>query len=377
MTSLAARRTDPQLGLSPSAAIIGRSYSLSLPGVLYHLTTLFLAIGAINGQNNLLFWAFGLALGAILAGGVVSGAALMGVRAERIGIAPATAGELCTIRYAISSTARIFPAMALTVTEPAGKKSPRGVARRIPGEVSHVAPGGRTVTQAAIVPAHRGRLALDRFTVSSSFPFGTLGKLIRFSQPAAVLVRPQKLDLRAGLLDELLRASGQGDMSASGVGSGDEFFGVREYRAGDPLREIAWAPSARTDQLVVRQRSRERGRRVRVQLELAQGVDTAMAEHAIAVAGQIIRDAASRGLAVGLASDSAGISIAPSHASSTIERVLDALAAIELGLVVQPTQHEADRTDSVVWVAVGLDAPAGVAALTGDVLASAAGGATP
>lgn len=382
MTTLATgqRPAAPELSRG-GAKIVGRSYSLTLPGLLYHLTTLFLAIGAINGQNNLLFWAFGLALGAILAGGVVSGSALMAIRAERIGFETATAGEPCTLRYAVSSTARWMPAMALTLTEPPGRltsrkrsanRELRGIQGRLPAEVAHVGPGQRVVTQGGIVPAKRGPLELDRFVVSSSFPFGTLGKLVRISQPATLLVRPRRLALREGLLDGLLRSAGRGSESARGIGQGEELFGVREYRPGDPIREIAWGPSARNEQLVVRQRSSERGSKLRLQLELRPGGDPGEAEQAIAIAGQILRDAAQRGLAVGVTSATAGVMVPAGTGANAVDRALDALAMIDLASLEQADAPEAAAGETVVWIASGVDLPPGAIGLQGASLASAA-----
>jgi uncharacterized protein (DUF58 family) len=45
----------------------------------------------------------------------------------------------------------------------------------------------------------------------------------------------------------------EASVSAPRAGSGMELFGVREYRAGDPLRRIHWRSSARLGELVVRE----------------------------------------------------------------------------------------------------------------------------
>lgn len=42
-------------------------------------------------------------------------------------------------------------------------------------------------------------------------------------------------------------------------GAGSEFYGVREYRAGDPLRHVHWRTTARRGELVVREFERETG----------------------------------------------------------------------------------------------------------------------
>lgn len=369
MTTLPAGAGARAAGGHGTAKIVGRTYSMTWAGALYHLTTVFLAIGAINGQNNLLFWAFGLALGAILAGGIVSGSALMGIRAERLGLEPGEVGRVSPIRYAVSSTGRWIPAMGLSIVEPLGKR-PEGVSERIAGVVAHVPPGGRVVTQGAVVPTRRGVLRLDRFTVSSSFPFGTLGKLVKFSEPAEMLVRPRQIELRAGLLDEVLRSARAGEHTSESVGHGDELFGIREYRPGDPIREVAWGPSARTGELLVRQRSSERGSRLRVQVELSREAGEELNEWAIAVAAQLARDAIERGLLVGLVSGTLGIELMPAAGGKALERMLDALALADASTLGPPAAADGLR-DPVAWVSTIGPGPSGAIDLSGDRLRAA------
>ena len=363
------RSAGSMAGGSGAAQIIARGYSMTWAGALYHITTLFLAIGAINGQNNLLFWAFGLALGAILAGGIVSGMSLMSIRAERLGLEPGEVGQVSPIRYAVSSTGRWMPSMGLSITEPGGKR-PIGVSQRIAGVIAHVPPGGRVVTQGAVVPTRRGVLALDRFVLSSSFPFGTLGKLVRFSQPGSMLVRPGRMELRPGLLDEVLRSARAGEHTTRSVGQGEELYGIREYRPGDPIREVAWGPSARTGDLLIRQRSSERGSRLRIQLELAREAGEPANERAIAVAAQLARDGIERGLMVGLSSGSLGIDITPAGGGKALERMLDALTLADASSLGEPGGVEAGR-DPLAWVSTIGPGPLGAIDLSGEGLLNA------
>ncbi|MEM1412098.1 MAG: DUF58 domain-containing protein, partial [Pseudomonadota bacterium] len=50
-----------------------------------------------------------------------------------------------------------------------------------------------------------------------------------------------------------LPASGDGRAGKARKGSGDQVYGLRNYRSGDPLKHIAWRTSARHDQLYTRQ----------------------------------------------------------------------------------------------------------------------------
>jgi hypothetical protein len=44
--------------------VVSRRYHLHFPGLVYIATTVMLAFGAVQSQNNLLFWAFGIAVAA-------------------------------------------------------------------------------------------------------------------------------------------------------------------------------------------------------------------------------------------------------------------------------------------------------------------------
>ena len=51
---------------------VRRRYRLRFPAYIYMLVTVFIAVGAFNSQNNLLFWAFGLSLAAMVVSGILS-----------------------------------------------------------------------------------------------------------------------------------------------------------------------------------------------------------------------------------------------------------------------------------------------------------------
>lgn len=50
-----------------------------------------------------------------------------------------------------------------------------------------------------------------------------------------------------------LPSAGDGQSGEARKGAGDQVYGLRNYRAGDPLKHIAWRTSARHDQLYTRQ----------------------------------------------------------------------------------------------------------------------------
>ena len=192
-------------GNTTLATIRSRRTAMSIAGVLYSLTTLFLAVGAVNGQNNLLFWAFGLALGGLLVSGVFSGLGLMGLRISRECPGVARVGEPMRIRYHARNANRLLPVFCVTLRESAGaKREDRGQTSAPPTPpIVAFLPSAEarrhSTAEAAALPARRGRLTLELFSASSSFPLGLMRRSIDFEQHG-VLVLPARLRLRAGLI---------------------------------------------------------------------------------------------------------------------------------------------------------------------------------
>lgn len=87
----------------------------------------------------------------------------------------------------------------------------------------------------------RGRLRPQRLLLQSAYPLGLLRcwSWLNLDVEALVYPAPQK-----GLLPVAVSA-GQGDEQKQLRATGDEFAGLKEYRAGDSLKHIAWKHYAR------------------------------------------------------------------------------------------------------------------------------------
>jgi uncharacterized protein (DUF58 family) len=309
--------------------------------------TLLLALGAFNSQNNLLFWAFGFALAVLIVSGVVSGFMLMGVTVRRTGMARVQAGEVAEIRYALTNRNRFWPAFALSIHEHAPSVTPVGLLARLLSRpvtpprpsplgpalafVAHIAPG-QTVTVAASVPAlRRGEVVLTGVVIHSGFPFGLMRKLMRFDQPGSGVVLPRIIPPAQGAL-AAVASPGMAQNPMRRVGPGDEFHSLREYRPGDPLRDIAWRASATRPGLVVRQTSVNAPQRVWIVpvLRSRPGSDEAD-ELAIGHAAGLAVEAERRGLEYALLVPLTGTLITPRRGQGHLDRVLLELALLDLG----------------------------------------------
>ncbi len=321
-----------------------RRYHLGLPGVVFCAITLMLGIGAATGQNNLLFLAFGLALAAIVVSGIISGSMMMGVEVAREAPEQGAVGRPLTLCYTVRNRSRWLPVFALSVEEWERKRSRRGVragwSRLMPPPrtfLMHLGPGQSAHLAATVEPRRRGEATLLVLRVSSSFPFGIFTKATLTVQRATVLILPRVDALRHDVARDLAARAHTGLSSTSITGRGDEFYGVRDYAPGDSMRAIAWKPSARTGDLVVRENSRPTSGSLLVVLNL-NGSGTATGdgpladeqnERAISLAASLAVAANRAGLDVGIAAPDLGVSVAPATSARQSQIVLGALARLD------------------------------------------------
>lgn len=314
---------------------IRRRYHADAPTAVFIVITLLLAAGAVNSQNNLLFLVFGLAVAIIVVSGLLSGAIMMGLRAERESPAIAAVGEPVAIRYRVANASRRMPAFALTIEEQGsakqGARAPRW--QRLLGRpracVLHVGPGKSAEATAVLTPLARGEAHLEGVRISSAFPFGLFRKSIACAHPQSILVHPRLLHLRHEALRELMAGAHIGWRSHNRKGPGEDFFGLRDYRPGDPVRTIAWKRTARTGELVVRDHAAPHAGALVIVLNL-NGADEAANENAISLAGSIAAEALRAGMDVGLEVPSHALRVEPESSARQRTLILSALARIDL-----------------------------------------------
>ncbi len=307
-----------------------RRYHFRYAGLIYIIVTIFVAVGALNSQNNLLFWALGLAMGGLLVSGLISGAALMGVEVERLPTADGAVGRPMRLRYLVHNRNRLLPTFALHVVEraPGRGKRARPTGRSwLGGEphafVAHVGPRQTVPCSATVWPRKRGVGELHKVRVWTTFPFGIVKKSITFTQPASVVVRPAVAPLRAGVLEQSRSRAHAGSASVDSMGLGEEFFGIREYHAGDSLRNIAWKPSARTGALLVIQRSAPAPAKLWVVLRFpAAGRSEDLDERALSLTASVITEAVASHMMVGLLIPGAGVRVAQAGGRRHLDKLM-------------------------------------------------------
>jgi uncharacterized protein (DUF58 family) len=240
--------------------LVSRRYHFHWPGLAYAGTSVVLVIGAINGQNNLLFAIFGMAVGGLIVSGILSGMNLLGISIERIAVVPAGVGEDVLIRYRVRNTSRFLALMGISIEERAGgtlwrpsRSGPGSLTATGAASVSHLGPGREIIVEARLRAVKRGVTRLDEITLSSTFPFGVTRKSVLFSHPGELVVWPR--------IDRSQTQPRRGGESTSAddvpsrprQGHGPDFWSLRDYIPGDDTRSVAWKASARFDRLLVRE----------------------------------------------------------------------------------------------------------------------------
>lgn len=277
-----------------------RRYHFHFPGVLFVAVTIFIAVGAINSQNNLLFAALGLAIGALLVSGVISGSSLMGLRLSRTSMSLARVGEPLTITYHLENKSRLVPAFAIHLHELNPEPVNLLPTHPLRTFVPYIEPRGSAVASIVLTPRARGQLRLSSLRASSTFPFGITKKSVAINSPDEVLVLPAVLPLKPSLIAEVVRPASAGATRTNVPGLGEEFFGVREYVPGDSPRRLSWRITARTGTMVVRQDTSPAPHRLWIVLRDHADAAPEQFERAVALAASLIAQAQRRNVAVGL-----------------------------------------------------------------------------
>ena len=141
----------------------------------------------------------------------------------------------------------------LRLVSPRGTRGPARMNGRV-GEMELSAaaglipPGGASHLE-TVGPLRRGAVGATGWVLETSDLIGLFAQRARAGDSEVALVLPRF----AALSDRPQARELEASVAAPRSGSGNELFGVREYRPGDPLRRIHWRSSARHGELIVRE----------------------------------------------------------------------------------------------------------------------------
>ena len=200
-------------------------------GIGFSVLLAVMLVGALNYANNAALLLTCLLGASSTASMLVAFRSLDGLRLSHVRAGHAVAGQPIELTLAFDSS-RLRPAIRLDL----GKTT------------IAVSIDARTTTQVklSLPTAQRGWLPLPRLRVWSSWPLGLFRAWSWLHPDQSVLVWP-----RPEIAGPSPVAPAD-DVRLMQLHRGDELAALRDYRAGDPQRHIAWKASARQDHLLVK-----------------------------------------------------------------------------------------------------------------------------
>ena len=222
------------------------------------------------------------------------------------------------------------------------------------GWILHVGAGETVHGQGIMIPTSRGRLEFDRFRIRTSFPFGLIRRARSFSQPQHLLVYPQVHVLKDRVLESLSPQGPDGRRTLDQKGQGDDYFGIKQLRTGDSIRDIAWKLSAHRDELLGIERSSPSPPRVRIVLDLSTPTDSLQVDAVERPTGRILEEDA--------------ISLAASLVAAAVERELEvAVTVLGTSDPSLPFRAGAWHVHRIMTMLAGIDLDAERASVSGPV----------
>jgi uncharacterized protein (DUF58 family) len=236
------------------------------------------------------------------------------------------------VTYEFRNDKRFWPSLSVSVSEIDGAE---GFARQPQCYLLHAAPATIATVPAELVPKRRGVHELDRYQLSTSFPFGFVKRAANRRDKDTVLVLPAIGEVSQRLLAMCRSAENTGASMRPRPGGTDEFYGVREHRQGENPRLIYWKRSARTGVLVAREMTQVAPPRLLLAIDTF-ATDRSVEEHArieraIAMAASLASMALDQGMSVGLVAWSGHwVGINPDRGKRHRDDLLSLLARLQL-----------------------------------------------
>jgi uncharacterized protein (DUF58 family) len=197
---------------------------------------------------------------------------------------------------------------------------------------------GQTVEMEYTVKGKRGRVEFRDVQVTAGDYLGLFRRQAILPAQDRLTILPETSRLRRVAIRPLRTRAHTGLIPSRQGGSGVEFFGVREYQMGDPLRWINWRVSARHPHaLFTNEFEQERIADVGLILDARRRSDVrlmsdALFEHAVRAASSLAEALLNDGNRVGLLLYGAGLDWTfPGYGKVQQEHILQALADAETG----------------------------------------------
>ncbi len=123
--------------------------------------------------------------------------------------------------------------------------------------IPEISKKSRVEMKAKLTPLNRGYVHLNGFVFLLKEPLGITRSFYRITKPGKLLVLPKRYTVPELSLPGSRKHHSGGIALTSRVGDSDEFISLRDYRPGDPMRQIHWKSWAKTGKLIIRENQDE------------------------------------------------------------------------------------------------------------------------
>ena len=230
--------------LGRSNRLFPRKLKFTKEGKILIGITLGIGFAAINTGNNLMYLVLGMLLSLMVVSGILSELTLKGIQAERIRRGPTEAEKEEFFGFRIKNKKRFFVSYCVELEEVLD------VGTQVSGYALRLAPGEEIVVRARIRVDHRGVHSSAGLSIATRFPFSIFKKSRYLPDAMDVVVTPALRDVDP-VTDDSTRA-GIEEVRPR-VGRGEELYGLKEYRHGDPPKDIHWKATAKRRKLTARE----------------------------------------------------------------------------------------------------------------------------
>ena len=275
-------------------------------GLFFCVTLMVLLIGSINYQLNLGYALTFLLAGSALASMHMTHNSLRGLTLHAKPPAPVFAGDRATLELVVTNTGAARHGLQL-----AGAPAQLAFAE--------ITAAGQSPVSVGVLADRRGLQPLPLLKIETRFPFG-LFRAWSLWRPAGQLCVYPRPEQPAAALPAAAAVAGGPVFSRSA--NGGEFDGLRPWRRGDTLRQVAWKKVARTGELISRE-GRESARQ-ELWLDWSATRQPDIESRLSRLAAWVVL-AERQGLAYGLRLP--GLELAPANGASHRHAALSALAA--------------------------------------------------
>ena len=225
-------------------------------GTTYLVTTIILAIAAVNTGNNALYLGVSLMLGSLLLSGMASKGGLKHLRVEIAGMDDVWAGRPAPGLLRVRNDSRLWNVRDVILTSDA-------LAEPV---VIPVLPRKQAVeVRASFLFLKRGLAHVNVIDSYTRYPFGFFLKKRRVKISSDVVVYPRILG-EDSTHDRFRPLTGDQNV-ANRPGMGSEIHSFREYVRGDSLRHLHWKKSASLGRWIMKQTDADAARSVHVVID--------------------------------------------------------------------------------------------------------------